>query len=79
MRRADRAYQGAGATFRTPPYHHHEQPRQYQPFNHDHARIRALGDRAFAHLKTWRLLQRARRIGTAVQAVHALLTRTYSG
>jgi hypothetical protein len=80
---ADRAYQGAGATVRTPYYHHSEQPEQYQQFNRDHARLRAPGERAFAQLKTWRLLRRARcstrRIGTAVQAVHTLLTCAYSG
>ncbi len=38
---ADRAYQGAGATFRTPYYHHREQPQHYQQFNRDHARLRA--------------------------------------
>lgn len=41
---ADRAYPGAGATFRTPYYHHHEQPQQYQQCNRDHARLRALGN-----------------------------------
>ncbi len=80
---ADRAYQGAGATFRTPYYHHGEQPEHCQQFNRDHARLRSPGERAFAQLKTWRLLRRARcstrRIGTAVQAVHTLLTCTYSG
>jgi hypothetical protein len=45
---ADRAYQGAGATVRTPYYHHHEQPERYQKFNRDHARLRAPGERAFA-------------------------------
>lgn len=38
---ADRAYQGAGATVRTPYHHHREQPAQYQQFNRDHARPRA--------------------------------------
>jgi hypothetical protein len=79
---ADRAHQAADATFRTPYYHHREQPGHYQQFNHDHARLHALGERTFAQLKTWRLLRRAhcstRRIGTAVQAVHTLLTCTYS-
>ncbi|MFD9903019.1 transposase family protein [Streptomyces sp. NPDC059063] len=80
---ADRAYQGAGATFRTPYYRHREQPQRYQQSNHDHARLRAPGERAFAQLKAWRLLRRARcstrRIGTIVQAVHTLLTCNYSG
>ncbi|MFI0107840.1 transposase family protein [Streptomyces parvus] len=80
---ADRAYQGAGATFRTPYYHHRDQPEHYQQFNRDHARLRAPGERAFAQLKAWRLLRRARcstrRISTIVQAVHTLLTCSYSG
>ncbi|MDN3265678.1 IS5/IS1182 family transposase, partial [Streptomyces sp. CSDS2] len=46
-------------------------------------RLRASGERAFAQLKSWRLLRRARcstrRIGTIVQAVHTLLTCSYSG
>ncbi len=79
---ADGAYQGAGATFRT-SYHHREQPEHYQQFNRDHARLRAPGERAFAQLKAWRLLQRARcstrRISTIVQAAHTLLTCNYSG
>jgi hypothetical protein len=80
---ADRAYQGAGATFRTPYYHHREQPEHYQQFNRDHARLRAPGERAFAQLKSWRLLQRARcstrRISTIFQAIHTLLTCGNSG
>lgn len=39
---ADRAYQGAGGTVRTPYYHHSEQPEHYQQFNRDHARLRVL-------------------------------------
>ncbi|MFK0226650.1 transposase family protein [Streptomyces sp. NPDC090303] len=80
---AGRAYQGAGATVRTPYYHHREQPAHYRKSNRDHAILRAPGERAFAQLKSWRLLRRARcstrRIGTIVQAVHALLTCIYSG
>jgi hypothetical protein len=45
-------------------------------------RLRAPGERAFAQLKSWRLLRRARcstrHIGTTVQGVHALLTCDYS-
>ncbi|WP_406190388.1 transposase [Streptomyces sp. NBC_01017] len=80
---ADRAYQGAGATVRTTYKNHREQPARYQEFNRDHARLRAQGERAFAQLKSWRLLRRARcstrRIGTIVQAVHTLMTCSYSG
>ncbi|MER6187670.1 transposase family protein [Streptomyces sp. NPDC001652] len=80
---ADRAYQGAGATVRTPYYHHSEQPAHYQQFNRDHARLRAPGERAFARLKSWRIMRRARcstrRISRTVQAIHVLLTCGYSG
>jgi hypothetical protein len=80
---ADRAYQGAGATVRTPCYHHREQPKHYQQFNREHARLRAPGERAFAQLKSWKVLQRARcstnRISRIVQATHTLLISSYSG
>ncbi|RLU79743.1 IS5/IS1182 family transposase [Streptomyces griseocarneus] len=80
---ADRACQGAGATVRTPYYGHRELPEPYKRFNRVHARLRAPGERAFAQLKQWRILRRARcstnRIGTIVAAVHALLTCGYSG
>ncbi|WP_419995884.1 transposase family protein [Streptomyces boninensis] len=80
---ADRAYQGAGATVRTPYKNHHEQPEHYQQFDRDHARLRAPGERAFARLKSWGILRRARcstrRIGPIVAAVHTLLTCDYSG
>jgi hypothetical protein len=75
---ADRAYQCAGATVRTPYYNHREQPAHYQQFNRDHASLRAPGERAFARLKSWRILRRARcstnRIGAIVTAIHTLLT-----
>ncbi len=80
---ADRAYQGAGATVRTPYYGHRELPDHYQRFNRVHARLRAPGERAFARLKSRRILHRARcstnRIGTIVAAIHTLLTSSYSG
>ncbi|ANZ21726.1 transposase IS4 family protein [Streptomyces noursei ATCC 11455] len=80
---ADRAYQGAGSTVRTPYKNHREQPDHYQLFNRDHARLRAPGERAFAQLKQWRTLRQARcstnRISRIVQAVHTLLTCDYSG
>ncbi|MFE5834313.1 transposase family protein [Streptomyces sp. NPDC056488] len=80
---ADRAYQGAGATVRTPYKNHREKPEHYQQFNRDHARLRAPGERAFAQLKSWRILRQVRcstrRIGTIVQAVHTLLTCNHPG
>ncbi|MGW1617241.1 transposase family protein [Streptomyces sp. NPDC002285] len=66
-----------------PYYHHRELPEHYQQYNRDHARLRAPDERAFARLKSWRLLQRARcsthRIGKAVAAAHTLSTRQYPG
>ncbi|MEU3756928.1 group II intron reverse transcriptase/maturase [Streptomyces olivoreticuli] len=48
-----------------------------------HARLRAPGERAFARLKSWRILRRARcstnRISRIVGAVHTLLTCSYPG
>lgn len=79
---ADRAYQGAGATVRTPYSHHRIQPAHYQDFNREHARLRAPGQRAFAQLKAWRILRRTRstnRISRTVQAIHTLLTCGYPG
>jgi hypothetical protein len=79
----NRAYQGAGATFRTLYYHHSEQPEGYQQSNRDHARLRAPGERAFAQLKSGRLMRRARsstrRISRIIQAIRVLLTCDYSG
>ncbi len=80
---ADRAYQGAGATVRTPYYGHRDLPEHYQQYNRDHARLRAPGEHAFARLKSWRVLRRARcsirRISRTVQAIHTLLTCDHTG
>ncbi|MEU9706925.1 transposase family protein [Streptomyces sp. NPDC047981] len=38
---ADRAYQDAGATIRTPYSHHHQQPAHHQQFNRDHTQLKA--------------------------------------
>ncbi|MFE3584282.1 transposase family protein [Streptomyces vinaceus] len=80
---ADRACQGAGATVRTPYYHHKIQPAHYQQSNRDHTRLRAPGERAYTQLKPWRILRRARRstnkIGSIVKAIHTLLICGNSG
>ena len=72
------AYQGVGATVRASYGNHREQPAHHQRFNHDHARLRAPGERAFVQSNSWRLLRRARcatrRIGTIVQAGHTPMT-----
>ncbi|MFJ9753068.1 transposase family protein, partial [Streptomyces chartreusis] len=80
---ADRAYQGTGATVRTPYHGHRDLPDHYQQHNRDHARLRAPGERALARLKTWRLLRQARcstnRISRTAAAVHTFLTCGYTG
>ncbi|WP_328685905.1 hypothetical protein [Streptomyces sp. NBC_00343] len=50
--------QHAGATVRTLDYHQHEQPERYREFDRHHARPRLSGERAFAQLKSWRVLRR---------------------
>ncbi|GAA0934354.1 transposase family protein [Streptomyces thermoalcalitolerans] len=80
---ADRACQGAGATVRTPYYGHRDLPEHYQRYNRDHTRLRAPGERAFARLKQWRILRKARcstnRIGRTVAAIHAIEIAWRSG
>lgn len=56
---ADKAYQGTTSPIVT-PYKGHDLPRGQQRFNHDHAGLRAPGERAFAELKQWKLLTRLR-------------------
>jgi hypothetical protein len=79
---ADKAYQGANATVRT-PYKGRELPEQHKQFNKDHARLRAPGERAFARLKQWQIFRKARcstnRIGRTVAAVHAIEIAWRSG
>lgn len=58
-------------------------PEHYQQYNRDHARLRASGERAFAQLKSWRLLRRTRcstnRLSRIVRAVHTLLICANTG
>jgi hypothetical protein len=56
---ADKAYQGAGGSVRTPFKRHHLRPplsRNQKAVNRAHAKIRGIGERAVATLKTWKLL-----------------------
>ncbi len=56
---ADKGYQGAGGTVRTPFKRHHRRPRlsrNQKAVNRAHAKIRGIGERAIATLKTWKLL-----------------------
>ncbi len=79
---AGRAYRGANGTVRT-PYYGRDLPEKYAQFNRDHARLRAPGERAFARLKQWSILRKARcstnRIGQTVATVHALEIAWRSG
>jgi DDE superfamily endonuclease len=52
---ADRGCQGAGGSVRTPFKRHHQRPRlsrRQQAVNRNHAKIRAVGERAIATLKS---------------------------
>ncbi|MFF8917583.1 transposase family protein [Streptomyces sp. NPDC015032] len=72
---ADKAYQGAGRAIRVPIRGKHLRGWRRR-HNQDHARIRSLGERAMAILKSWRLLRKLRcsttRITAVVRAVVAL-------
>jgi hypothetical protein len=84
---ADKAYQGAGGTVRTPFKRHRHRPRlsrRQKAVNRSHARIRALGDRAVATLKTWKVLvklrccpRRATAIVQAILVLHRVENLTY--
>jgi DDE superfamily endonuclease/Helix-turn-helix of DDE superfamily endonuclease len=78
---ADKGYQGAGGTVRTPFKRHRHRPRlspRQKEINRDHARIRAVGERAVATLKTWKILTKLRccprRATAIVQAILVLNT-----
>jgi hypothetical protein len=86
---ADKGYQGAGGTIRTPFKHHRHRPRlsrRQKAVNRGHARIRAGDERAVATLKTWKILTKLRccprRATAIVQAIlvpHAVENDRYSG
>jgi hypothetical protein len=57
MTYADKAYQGAGGNVRTPFKRHRHRPRLsrlQKTVNRNHAKIRAVGQRAVATLKGWK-------------------------
>ncbi|WP_318217376.1 transposase family protein [Streptomyces sp. SCL15-6] len=72
---ADKAYQGASPTIRV-PFRGRNLRGWRQRHNRDHARIRSLGERAMAILKSWRILRKLRcsttRITAVVRAIVAL-------
>lgn len=78
---ADKGYQGAGGSIRTPFKRRRHRPPlsiRQREVNASHARIRGIGERAVAALKTWRILTKLRccpQRGTPiVQAILALET-----
>ena len=86
---ADKAYQGAGGRIWTPFKRHRYRPkltRWQKKVNRGHARIRAIGERANATLKTWKVLtklrccpRRATAIVQAILVLHHVENPTYTG
>ena len=76
---ADKGYQGAGGSTRTPFKRHRVRPtlsRRQKAVNRAHAKVRARGERAIATLKTWKILTKLRccprRTTAIVQAILVL-------
>ncbi|MFG3702870.1 transposase family protein, partial [Micromonospora sp. NPDC047620] len=86
---ADKGYQGAHGSVRTPFKRHRFRPklsRRQKAVNRAHAKIRARGERAIATLKTWKILVKLRccprRATTIVQAIlvlHHVEANRYAG
>ncbi len=82
---ADKAYQGAGGTVRTPFKRHATRPRLshgQKAVTRAQARIRALGERAVSLLKGWKVLtklrcrpRRATAVIAAIPVLHHIETR----
>jgi hypothetical protein len=86
---ADKAYQGARGSIRTPFKRHRYRPKLspwQKKVNRAHARIRAIGERANATLKTWKILtklrcspHRATPIVQAILVLHHVENPAYPG
>jgi hypothetical protein len=84
--RADRAG-GQGLSRRRPaaahPYKGRGKPESQKSANRAHARLRGVGERANAQLKTWRILRKLRccpwRAGHLAKAIHVLQARETEG
>lgn len=86
---ADKAYQGARGSIRTPFKPHRYRPKLsalQKKVNRAHARIRAIGERANATLKTWKVLtklrcspHRATAIAQAILVLHHVENPLYAG
>lgn len=71
---ADKGYQGSG--WAKVPYKGKNKPEPQKEANRAHAKLRALGERANAQLKTWNILDKLRccpwKAGRLAKAIHAL-------
>ncbi|MFD6262689.1 transposase family protein [Micromonospora chalcea] len=86
---ADKGYQGARGSVRTPFKRRRFRPklsRRQRTVNRNHARIRARGERAIATLKTWKILtklrccsRRATPIVQAILVLHHVEANRYAG
>jgi hypothetical protein len=86
---ADKDYQGARGSIRTPFKRHRCRPklsRGQKKVNRAHARIRAIGERANATLKTWKVLTKLRccprrhtAIVQAILVLHHVENPAYAG
>ncbi|GAA0743377.1 transposase [Dactylosporangium roseum] len=86
---ADKGYQGAGGTIRTPFKRHRHRPRlsrRQRAVNRTHARVRGIGERAVATLESWKILtklrccpRRATAIVQAITVLHHIETDRYPG
>ena len=74
---ADKGYQGS--TYAKIPYRGKDKPESQKQANRAHAKLRAPGERANAHLKTWQILRKLRccpwRAGQLAKAIHVLQAR----
>ncbi|WP_047893954.1 IS5/IS1182 family transposase, partial [Micromonospora sp. RV43] len=86
---ADKGYQGAPGSVRTPFKRRRFRPklsRRQKAVNRAHAKIRARGERAIATLKTWKILvklrccpRRATAIVQAILVLHRVEADRYAG
>jgi hypothetical protein len=74
---ADKGYQGS--TYAKLPYRGRNKPESQKMANRAHAKLRSLGERANAQLKTWHILRKLRccpwRAGQLAKAIHVLQIR----
>jgi hypothetical protein len=79
---ADKGYHGAGQPLLT-PYKGRGKPESQKDANRAHARLRGVGERANAQLKTGRILRKLRcfpwRAGHLAKAIHVLQAREAEG